>query len=166
MSSLKITDTLESLALIINNHSGLMNVSVEDLKMFAGRTCKAYIGYSNNVDDALETLCRKVDPGDIQAIIIFAWTSNNVIRDAHIIEDFVEECSSMYEFSIKWGINRVGKKTGAKLLALYSTEKAVPNQTAEKPYEVEESFAYRRMMLPLGIDVTLEKGKIDWEFFK
>ena len=52
MSSLELIDIQESLALMIN-HNGLINVSVEDLDIFAARPCQSYIGYSEkNVEDA------------------------------------------------------------------------------------------------------------------
>ena len=169
MSSLELIDIQESLALMIN-HNGLINVSVEDLDIFAARPCQSYIGYSEkNVGDALETFCRQVAPDDLQAMIIYAWTSNNnVIREAHALEDFVESCSDMYGFTIKWGISRVGKEQRcAKLLVLFTTEKAAPNETTDKKiYQVEENFSHRKVMLPLGVGVKIKKGDINWEFFK
>ena len=168
ISSLEKADILESLSFMINGR-GLMSVSVEDIQMFAGRACEAYIGYNATVKDALETFCRQVAPDDIQAMIIYAWTSNNnVIREAHALEDFVESCSDMYGFTIKWGISRVGKEQRcAKLLVLFTTEKAAPNETTDKKiYQVEENFSHRKVMLPLGVDVKIKKGDINWEFFK
>lgn len=149
------------------NHKGLKNVNIEDLEIFAGKTCEAYIEYSESVNDALKTFCRKVAPDEIQALIIYAWTSNNVIRDAHIIKNFVDECSSTYNFNIKWGINRAGKeKKGGKILVIYSTEKATPNRMINNSYQVEEYLAYRKVMLPLGMDAMIKKGDNNWEFYK
>lgn len=169
LSSLEKADILESLSLMINGR-GLMSVSVEDLEILEGRPCESFIGYSEkNVEDALETFCRKTAPDDIQAMIIYAWTSNNnIIREAHALEDFVESCSDMYGFTIKWGISRVGKEQRcAKLLVLFTTEKAAPNETTDKKiYQVEENFSHRKVMLPLGVDVKIKKGDINWEFFK
>lgn len=165
-SSLEFADILESLSFMVN-HKGLKNVSIEDLEIFAGRPCESYIGYGENVEDALKTFCRKVAPDNIQAIIIYAFTSNNLITGAHALEKFVDSCSDMFDFTVKWGINRAGKELKSeKILVLYSTEKATPNRMINNSYQVEEYLAYRKVMLPLGISSIIKKGDINWEFFK
>lgn len=164
MSSLEMTDVLESLSLMINNR-GLMNVNVEDLKMLAGRPCDAYIGYSEkDVEDALNTFCIKTAPDDIKALIIYGWTS--YIKDAHRIRRFANECTTAFHMEIKWGIQYTNKQIGSKILVLYSTKKAASHQAAEEPYQVEESYTYRKVLFPLGISAKMKKGDIDWNFFK
>jgi len=165
MDSLKMTDVLESVQSMINTRGGLKDVSVEDLKILAGRNCEAYIGYSEKgLEDALNTFCIKTAPDDIRALIIYGWTSH--IKDAHRIRRFANECTTAFDMEIKWGIQYTNKQIGSKILVLYSTKKAASHQAAEEPYQVEESYTYRKVVFPLGISAQMKKGDIDWKYFK
>lgn len=165
MSSLEMTDVLESLSSILNNRGALKDLSAEDLKMLAGRKCEAYIGYSDkSLEDALNSFCIKTAPDDIKALIIYGWTS--YIKDAHRIRRFANECTTAFHMEIKWGIQYTNKQIGSKILVLYSTKKAASHQAAEAPYQVEESHTYRKVVFPLGISAQMQKGDIDWNFFK
>lgn len=88
----------------------------------SGFPCEIGIYCESNVEKAIDSFCKVQELSLLKSIFVFAWTSRNVISDAHILNDFTDECESYTGCIAKWGIAKNKDRNGTMLFVIYTTK--------------------------------------------
>jgi len=156
VTSQEKVNALESLMAIITNR-GLVSLNVQDIEtVAAGMPCKLFIKYNKSIDQILDSFSSKHELCSLKRILVYAWASENILRQAHALNGFAKQCASE-GCLVKWGFGIDKTLEQTKLFVLYS------NSTGEfvddkKDFYVEEYLDYRQLTLPLGIKARFKKG--------
>ena len=154
VTSQEKANALESLMAIITN-KGIVPLNVQDIATVTAVPCRLCIKYNKSIDQILDSFSSKHELCSLKRILVYAWASENVLRQAHALNGFAKQCASE-GCLVKWGFGIDKTLEQTKLFVLYSN--STKEFVYDKKFYVEEYLDYRQVTLPLGIKTRLKKG--------